>query len=136
MKKDIIFLVLLISFYSCSTNGDTKSCEQFKKGKFLVTMDTAPYTPWIINREDSVQIEVNQVTNDSIINAITWTGSCEYELKFLRAVGPRKDSINSVLKSKPLKVNILETHKDYYIFRMSINGIDLAPADTLKVFPK
>ena len=66
-------------------------CEKFKTGKFILQLDVPPYDYTIIDRNDSVQVEVNLETNDTVMNSIKWIGPCKYQLKFLRSNKERND---------------------------------------------
>jgi hypothetical protein len=135
--KYFFFVILVILFsYSCYTSKNKSLCEGYKNGKFIINLDIPPYGYTIIERSDSIQVEINSTTNDTLINRIKWTSPCEYELRFLRRNKIKNDSLTLFLDSKVIKAKILEPHKNFYIFKMYIEGIDFSYIDTLKLISK
>lgn len=135
MKSISLLIAGIMCLTSCYTNKKSL-CEKFKIGEFILQLDVPPYDYTIIDRNDSVQIEVNLETNDTVINSIKWTGPCEYELKFLKSNRERKDQVAQFLDPKPLKTEILKADKNYYTFKMYREGINFWWVDTLRVLSR
>ncbi len=126
-------LILYSCIISCGNSKSKSNCEKFRTGKFILQLDVPPYSYTIIERNDSLQIETNSTTKDTVINSVKWTGPCEYELKLLNRNKKDNDSLTLFFDQKIFKSKILEAKNDYYIFKMYIEGIEFSYIDTLRV---
>lgn len=135
MKCFFIAVIVFFCFHACVTSDSELSCDTFRKGKFMIQLDFPPYHVTYIDRNDSIQTEFNPITRDTLVQAIKWTSSCDYELKFLKQNRIKADSLEQMLDSKILKTKILKTGKGYYVFKSYYDGIDFSFIDTVKILP-
>jgi hypothetical protein len=84
-----------------------------------------------MNRNDSIQTEINQQTGDISRFAIKWTDECKYELKLMESTINYPDSIQKMEKNTPLKIEIISSTGDYYIFKSKRDDMDFILIDTL-----
>ena len=124
-----IFIALTIIFSSCSSSRRNVECQDFKTGRFALR-SKLDNSISIIERNDSIQTERNTKTGDLVRAKISWTDECVYELTYF---DESTDSIEKDLKGRPLKTEILFKTNNYYVFRSSMEGINLTVVDTLKV---
>lgn len=104
------------------------NCERFKIGRFQ-TRSEYDNSISIINRNDSLQIETNLTTGNITKAHIKWISNCQYDLIYISS----SDSFNSYVKSHILKTVIIQSKKDYYIAKSSMEGIDLTLVDTIRI---
>lgn len=86
-----------------------------------------------IERNDSIQTEINSNSKNIVKAKIKWKGECEYELTYLEQTTNSPDTINSFIQSRVLNVIILEATKDYYIFKATMADTDKTLTDTLRI---
>ena len=134
MIKTISFLFITSGFLfsTCAFNKKQISCEQFKKGLFELHSEVNNSIS-LIDRNDSIQTETDLSTGHIVKTRIKWTSNCDYELLYISQLNNSEDSIGFSMQSKPLKTTIVQTHKDYYIFKSTMEGADFVFVDTLKV---
>jgi hypothetical protein len=139
MNKGIYFFIILTAFFLISCSEKNKvNCSQYKTGKFLLKK-TAGNHQFLITRDSTHQIELDQQTDTATGEQIVWTGDCEYELVKSYKMGNYSDTTNKNLRAEsdmvvyPVKVKIIESTSKYYIFEASKDGIHFLYRDTLWV---
>jgi hypothetical protein len=138
MPKTILILLTALTTtllcFSCSSSKKSKECTQFKTGAFMyhfkMEQDDVYFS---VNRNDSIQMEVNQKTGEFSKLAIKWTDNCSYELKLIESTVYYPDSIQEIIKKATLKTEIISSTADYYVFKAKSNNSDLVLTDTLWV---
>jgi hypothetical protein len=134
MRKIFLFLFLTATFLvtSCASSRKQADCEKFKTGRFELRseLDNSITT---IERNDSIQTETSNKTGHITKARIKWIADCEYELTYFAQTTNSSDTIVPFVQSRPLKTTILQTGKDYYIFKSSMEGTNVTLVDTLKV---
>ena len=134
MRKPIPFLFPITAFLavSCSSISKQTGCERFKTGRFELhsKLDNSIS---LIERNDSIQTETNNKTGHVVKARIKWTANCEYALTYFAQTTNSSDTIVPFVQSRPLKTAILQTGKDFYIFKASMEGTNATLVDTLKV---
>jgi len=86
------------------------SCRRFKNGEFDFHPKGFHYH---IIRQDSIQKEINLITNDTSLFRIKWLDECVYTAKDLRGE-----------HSRTIYMQILQTTPHYYIFKASAGSIN------------
>ncbi len=134
MKPNFYILIFLFSLtitsFCCKSSSD---CSRFKNGKFFtyspVTKDSI-----IIERNDSIQIETNTKTGYKNKSKIVWRNPCEYEIRQVSNNKSSLDKIDSFFNVTPIRVIIIGSKKDYYIFSAIIDSTNkhLSYTDTLR----
>jgi hypothetical protein len=136
MKRPSTTLFIISTFLltSCATRSQ-KSCDDFKNGKFILkSRFDDSYS--IINRNDSIQTEINSKTGDIVTAKIRWTSACAYELQYQTQTKNSSDTIVQYLQARPLKTTITKTTKNYCVFESHVDSVDLKYVDTLRVLRK
>jgi hypothetical protein len=115
-------------------------CDRFRTGVYTMVseMDGVEY---IFTRTDSIQTETTNASDGIAKARIKWTGPCTYELfqlSFEGGTDEERDLVNNETFNKlaqtPMKVTILQTAADYYIYEVTAKGIlDEPMRDTLFV---
>lgn len=134
-KPTHIFLLTLLAAVfcaNCAFNSTEPDCKRFRTGGFFYH-SKIDNSHTIIERNDSIQTELSVETGSIVKARIIWTSACEYELHYRNQSSNSSDSIVSALKVRPLKTVILETGKDYYVFKSTMDGVDMVLIDTLKI---
>ena len=134
MRKEIFGFTLLFGFVFCLSfcSSRKSTCIGFQTGKFRnisnFTRDTLS-----IERNDTLQIETNSKTGEIHKGRVFWISDCEYHLTYLTQVMPEKlpDSVRQYIQSHPLKVSIITTTREYYIFNAHMDGIKETLTDTM-----
>jgi hypothetical protein len=131
MLKLIVFLSATI-LLSCGSRNRKLDCNRFKAGKFLYysKLDGRTIT---IERNDSIQTEINKANGHFVKAKIKWTHDCQYELTYMGEATSSADAIVPYIRSHPLKTEILEAGKDYFIFKSTMEGIKTTLIDTMFV---
>ena len=136
MRREIFRFTLLFCFIFCigSCSSKKNACTTYRTGKFRniskYTRDTLS-----IERNDTFQIETNYKTGEIHKGRVSWVSDCEYHLTYLTPVMPEKlpDSVRQYIQSHPLKVSIIKTTGDYYIFNAHMDEIKETLTDTMWV---
>src|SRR4051812_14850497 len=98
----ILLTIFLWTFLSPVDNAYEVDCRTFKTGKFRLVDKDLEY---IIERNDTVQIERDLKKNTMSKFKVTWVTDCDYELNILE--GPQE--VMDFFKGKTLSIQILET---------------------------
>jgi hypothetical protein len=122
-------LILSVSS-SCISTPQNQECDKFKNGEFYLKLklDSSVLS---IKRNDSIQVETNIATGETVTSKIKWTGPCEIEMLFLSQSIKSPDSILKSLQDKAVKSRIIKTSKDFYIFESKIDNVDFTYTDTV-----
>lgn len=107
-------------------NDDLK-CKEFRTGRFTLT-DKNIDGKYIIERNDSLQIETDLNSGYTSKFSVTWVNDCEYQLSILEG----RDDIMNFYRGKKLTIKIIETYKDSYKFEGSLEGLDHRPTQIVK----
>lgn len=133
MRTIFTFVVLTAFFFltSCASRKQSE-CEKFRTGRFEIRseLDNSITT---IERNDSIQTETSNTTGHMVKARIKWTGDCGYELRYFAQTTNSSDTIVPFIQARPLKTTILQTGSNYYIFKSSMEGIEITLVDTLTV---
>lgn len=128
----ILSLAATLLLTSCASSRKHADCKKFKTGRFALHSEVDNSTS-LVERNDSIQTETNKTTGHVVKARIKWTANCEYELSYFEQTTNSSDTIVPFVQSRPLKTTILQTGKDYYIFKSSMEGTNVTLVDTLKV---
>jgi len=139
MDKSFIIFILLSFFLTSSCSNKKKiDCSRFRTGKFMLKGGAgAGNHQFLIIRDSTHQVELDQQTDTATGEQIIWTGDCQYELIRTYKMGHYSDTTNKDLRAEtemivyPLKVKIITSNNDYYVFEARKNGVDFIYQDTL-----
>ena len=127
-------LAISILLNSCNDLPEKEICGKYRTGTFQYHVKMKSHdTYFLIIRNDSIQTEVNETTNDTSKFAIKWIGKCNYELRFLSGVAPLPDSLLRFKNAIVMKTEILEGDDNYYLFRSTSNMNDYVLQGTIDV---
>jgi hypothetical protein len=116
---EIIFAFIL----SFSAFGDdvvpVTTCRDFKTGKYVL-IDDKINGKYLIERNDTLQIEKDMNTGNTSKYRVTWVSDCEYHLAIID--GP--EDIMNFFRGKILTIRIVETYRDSYKFEGQLEGYD------------
>ena len=121
--KHLLFFALLNSFFSITAQ---ENCEKFKNGTFKMSDPAINFACTII-RNDSIQVEKIDGTNQQSTYRVKWTSPCEYELQMIEG---NPEGV-AFYKDKALKVNIISTEEDNYTYEARIDGIEFVSTQTI-----
>jgi hypothetical protein len=138
MNKFLFFFIscILIFLFSCSSKKKI-DCARFKTGKFLLK-SSQNNAQFIVTRDSAIQTELDMRSDTLTGEKIIWVGDCEYELVDYYKIPHYSDTTIKDLRAevnmniiKALRVRIVETGDDYYVFESWKEGIDFKYRDTL-----
>jgi hypothetical protein len=87
------------------------NCEALRKGSYYYYSDKYLYYG-TFTRNDSTQIEINRLRNDTTVWGISWK-DCQYTLTYISST---RESQPSQTTPEPIKVNIIQVTPDYYLY--------------------
>jgi hypothetical protein len=132
MRYLFAFICILILYLtsSCNSTSQILECDKFRNGEFYLKLklDNSTYS---IKRNDSIQVESNIATGESVTSKIKWTGPCEFEMLFLSQSNDSPDSIIKFLQDKPVRSRIIKIGKSYYVFESRTDNINFTYTDTM-----
>ncbi len=132
MKIPFAALTTTLLILACGFSKKDEDCSQFKSGEFLYHFRGQQGDFYYsINRNDSIQTEINQQTGDITKLAVHWTDRCKYELRLIESTVSFPDSIQILRKTIPVKNEIVGWTKDYYIFKAERDKSNFVLTDTL-----
>jgi hypothetical protein len=125
-------LATTVLIFACSSVKKGEDCSQYKSGEFLYHYRGQQGDFYYsINRNDSIQIEINQKTGDTTKWAVHWTDECKYELLLIKSTEHFRDTIHTSWKADPVRNEIVRSTKEYYIFKAESDHTDFVLTDTL-----
>jgi hypothetical protein len=108
-------------------------CSKFKTGKFSYLSNRSG-NKYIIERNDSTQIERNLNTGSITTLRIKWTSECEYDLTYISRQSSPNDTLLTLTPKSILKTKIIEVGSNFCIFSSQAIGMTHILTDTLKIF--
>jgi hypothetical protein len=130
MQGIFYWVFLAIVFLSCSVSSKQSTCNKFRTGKFLSHSAFDQQT--IVERNDTMQVETNDVAGLVMRARIRWTSPCEYQL-----INPEEKDSTGLFKpmvgGKTITGRILKAEDDYCVYEASMEGVSMRMIDTLKV---
>ena len=106
-------------------NDNEIDCKTFRTGKFRLVDKDQEY---IIERNDTLQVEKDLKKNTISKFKVTWVTDCEYELDILEG---REEAMN-FFKGKTLSIQILETSDNGYKYEAKLRGTDMKLIHTVE----
>jgi hypothetical protein len=131
-STDISISGFLFMLFSCSDQQPIPKpdCSLVRNGKFELKDNLSGHL-YHIERNDSVQREINEKTGFGVILKINWKDSCEYELIDLGFIINGKDSLAQDLNPVPMRVQITKITPNYLVCRSIMKGS--ATIDTMLI---
>jgi len=114
-------MAFLTTVLSAACNRRHFNCTALKNGKF-VYYSSITKKKYLIERNDSVQIEIDDLTKEVYKNKIVWDNDCEYYLVGMPDSRKRLDKLDSFFASTPLKTTILKVAPTYYVFSSRLDS--------------
>ena len=128
--KSTLVTALFITTSSCGLTLKEKDCNKFKIGIFKYHGKESNNV-YLIERNDSIQIETNITSGHVVKTKIKWKDDCRYELVYLSENGVSEGVIPEWMKPKTLKLRIIDIGNNYCVFTWQIDGISKVLTDTL-----
>lgn len=130
MMNAVLLICGLWFLVSCNSLQNELDCSRFKTGKFKYVAHGSG-NAYIIERDDSTQVETNLISGSVFALRVKWITPCDYELTLSRKGSPT-DTLFILPTSTIVKTKIIETGNDYYVFSSQAVGMDKVLTDTLK----
>ncbi|GAA4460803.1 hypothetical protein GCM10023093_04180 [Nemorincola caseinilytica] len=112
MKIYAIAALLLLPIMSQGRDrGGKMNCQKFRKGRFEMVSEIGKT---IIERNDSVQVEIIPSQNCTIELHIRWIEECTYELTFSRVIRDPDNNTKDLSRNMVLTNTITEVIGDTY----------------------
>jgi len=122
-----ILPVILVVLLAC-TSQVKNDCTQFKTGDFEYRTNGLLYA---ISRKDSLQTETNKINGGVTKTSIKWLNDCSYQLRFLETSQIYPDSIDQLIRTTYLTIEVLNWTDYYYVYIAKSNLTDYVMTDTL-----
>jgi hypothetical protein len=127
--------LILFPFYlfllSCSYSLRKEDCHELHTGNFIFFAKSGRH--YRIERNDSIQVEINLKTNDTCRESIEWVSPCLYKTTVLSCSADYNDSFVAIMKNNPVYSEIIAKGKDYYVFKSWVKGYDYSIMDTINI---
>ena len=127
--KGICFLLF---FSSCSDKENRPDCSTIKKGKFEYRGGFSN-KHFSIERNDSIQIEMDPDTGIGMKFRIKWDDDCDYVLALISFVKNGKDSLVNQSEFPLVKTEVVKVTKNYYVCRSAMQGENAIRRDTMLI---
>jgi hypothetical protein len=129
--------LLLLSFPLIAIGQKAPDCSKIRTGTFYF-YPTGSDQSYIINRNDSVQEEIDVKAADTSFYRVEWKNDCEFGLVFIRDSEVLPAEKKDFMATHTVYCEVLKVTKKYYVFKGRLDpdpGVDI-PADTLWVRPR
>ena len=113
-RISLYVLVLIPAAAICQTKRT--SCEKLKNGTFYLYPSDINKRYQAV-RKGSIQIETDLDTGDTAILKIEWPRECTYTLQYVSGTKQRSKEEDDFWASHKITFDIVETGKDFYIFK-------------------
>jgi len=124
--KPTLFIFIIISFISCISNKSP--CTKFRTGHFILHSSHTS-SEYMVDRNDSFQIETEKETGKKSKWKIDWKGDCEYNLTYIDQDKNKGDTTVAFLKT--LNIRIVKAEEKYYVFSCEIPFLKEPIIDTI-----
>ena len=123
-----VFFVISLTITLVSCNTPTRNnCKAFQTGRFFQLSEDSKDTN-LVFRDSAFQIEITGA--DTFMASVKWIDACNYDLTYLAS-----KSTSPLVIGKTIKVRMIKTTKDYYLYEAKIPGTNLFDKDTLIRIP-
>jgi hypothetical protein len=132
MNRAALFIIISCILTFCAFRAEP-DCARYHTGHFRHKVDVSGEVHYVnIERTEDRQIEIVETTHDTTWHRVSWTGDCHYELTFLRTTMKMSPEMERFRRFAPLKVDIVATGPDYYVFKAWKDGAGMVLQDTLR----
>ena len=124
--------VIANPFSSFDKDFIQNDCSKYKTGTFsyhFKSEDKILY--FTLTRSDSTQIEKNEQNGNISKFRINWIDNCTYELRYLGETNILSQEILELKKNMVLRTTIIESGKNYYLFKSTANITTHVLQDTI-----
>ena len=115
-----LFFIPIISACSEKSNDgrkETIDCQYYRNGVFEI-VDEARGMNFLVQRNDSIQIETNRKTGGQMVFRVNWIDTCNYELNLVTG-----DEISKMMfKDRMLNVKIVNVSELGYEVKSNLTG--------------
>lgn len=112
--RSLLLGVLFFPFHYTSAQTDQPACQNLKNGSFYSYPANAADN-WKSERNGDLQAEINLTTGDTIHFQVTWSGACQYSLKYKSGGKKLKREALTIFKQHTFVNVINSTAPDYYV---------------------
>lgn len=132
--KYFVFCFLLISTIFVVSCKNPPECLRFKNGKFF-TFSPVTKKKIVIERNDTLQIETDVVTKETMKSKIVWKSPCEYDIIAISNNKSYQDRIDTFFSITPITVTIIGNGKDFYVFKARLDSANkyIEYSDTIRL---
>jgi hypothetical protein len=137
MYKLLLAALIVSTCFACQTNTKPSNCQSVHNGTFMYNakFKTGESLPFTLYRNDSIQVEVANQTNDSTVFALNWTNDCTYDLLLKSSSFNMPSDLLNTSKSIPLQTTITYIGKDFYVFTAERKANNFSITDTVRFAP-
>ncbi|OSZ80271.1 hypothetical protein CAP36_03190 [Chitinophagaceae bacterium IBVUCB2] len=127
------FIVIPLFFICCKSDSTSSGCEKVRKGKFGFQGNIIN-RGYLIERNDSIQIETDEASGTILEFNINWTSPCEYVLTWRRFKEKGRDStMYESAKTAVVRTVINKVTPDFYVFTSKVDGSSNELTDTMGI---
>lgn len=121
-KKYILLLISLCYFSVIWGQNNAELSKRVKAGVFYYYPKDSKESSYII-RNDSVQEEINLVTNDTLIFRIKWQNDTLYSTHYLTGTKKLSDFERSFLNGHTVVTRINHIASEFYTFSLDLDKV-------------
>ena len=132
LRIQVIILISIIFFSSCSDSSTSTNCSLYKEGTFYCHInDGKKVVRYTITRKGQDQTEKNEENGDIAKYKILWTDSCSYDLIFIEGTENLPKEMLDFKRKLVIHTNILSGTSNYFLFKSTSNLDDHVLKDTI-----
>ena len=129
MKQGLYIIGLLLVFGSCQSKKnklDPEICDGLRYGRYFMD-DMENDVSYKIERIENIQVEINNVTQDTVTYNVRWTGDCWYYLTLRSGPGWMAET----WQNNELAIEIIDITPDEYTYKAKFARGDLVTTNKM-----
>lgn len=115
---------------SCRQPLATDDCSMLKNGSYSYTVESTGEKVEVV-RKGNIQLEKTPAKGQYHKYQIDWIDDCDYTLRLLETNRPMVTAADSMMTKVIFKVKVTEVQQDYFLYSMTVDGLDNHYADTI-----
>ena len=119
MTNKIVRILIVLMISGLNSYSQDSHCREYKTGKFQL-IDKEQNLEFVIERNDTIQVERNIKTEEIAKFKIMWLNDCKYELTIIEG----KKEFMDFYADKILIIEMIEIYDNGYKFSSKMKGFD------------
>lgn len=111
----LLLSLLLAIAWPLAESKTTSDCKEFRTGKFKLLTEVGEY---LIERNDSIQIETDLLTGETSKYQVSWVNDCQFELRIIEG----SKNVMTFYQNKVLLLEITGANPNGYQCTAQLQG--------------